>query len=435
MNFKLRIDYCACVLMLIFVVIVEANYWLLLQTFKLSVLTVDIIWAVLLILPVIIAHGKLKFTPVMGVWAIYLFIVLIRNQEFFHMAYMNTLRIVLCVVTVFVCAAKAEWTKSVPLMMFIIGVPNVIATLLFFVNKNLYYLFISKTYKEFQSGTYGGQFGYRAGIAGHYSHNGTYIAMVFIVLGVMLCCLGLKRQKLIITVALTVFTGVALFLTSKRAHILFGAAAILILYYVANRSNKTNKFLRIIIFGVITAVGLALFLELMPNASFTIERFQAAGEDGASKYRILMWKHAMNGFFKSPIFGSGWYGFSYDPNIAWVPGASSGCHNIYIQLLFDTGIAGFTVTVGAIIWSLVTTVKNLLLIKKSDADNNYFLTQSMSFAIQVFYVLYGMTGNMLFDQMFMFYAIAIAVSMATNANISSIINPVYKIENGKKVQA
>ena len=54
MKQKLRIDYCACVLMLIFVVIVEANYWLLLQTFKLSVQTIDIIWAVLLILPVII---------------------------------------------------------------------------------------------------------------------------------------------------------------------------------------------------------------------------------------------------------------------------------------------------------------------------------------------------------------------------------------------
>lgn len=435
MKLKLRIDYCACVLMLIFVVIVEANYWLLLQTFKLSVQTIDIIWAVLLILPVIIARGKLKIMPVMAIWGIYLFIVLIRNQEFFHHEYKNTLRIILCIITIFVCATRVEWTKSAPLMMFIIGVPNVIATLLFFVNKNAYYFFISKTYKEFQSGTFGGQYGYRAGIAGHYSHNGTYIAMIFIILGVALCCLGLKKQKLLITAAATALAGIALFLTTKRAHILFSVAAILIMYYIANRSNKTKKFLRIIIIGIVVAVILAMVLELSPDASFTFERFQKTGEDGASRYRMKMWQYAINGFFRSPIIGNGWYAFSYDQGIAWADGASSGCHNIYFQLLFETGIIGFIIAVTAIMWSLVATVKNLFLIKNSDADNKYFMAQATSFAIQMFFVLYGMTGNMLFDPMFMFYIIAVTISMSINANIASITNSVYKIENGEKVQA
>lgn len=124
--------------------------------------------------------------------------------------------------------------KKAPQIITAVGIANVIATLLFFVNNGLYQLFINTTYKQYQDGTQDGLYGYRAALADHYSQNGTYITIVLLtVWAVFLTLNGHEKKRKYIMIA-GIATVIALLLTSKRAHLLFGVATLIVVYYVVN---------------------------------------------------------------------------------------------------------------------------------------------------------------------------------------------------------
>ena len=181
MNDKLKIKSVYTMLMIILMgfVLIESNYWYLLSILICSSDTRYLIWGGLIILTLLAQKLKIRKTFVYVPWLFYIMMILFNNQELAHGRYQNTERLILCIIMIFVCAYKSEWIRSVPKMIVAIGIPNVIATLLFLVNDSLYRIFISKTYGEYQSGTEYGKYGYRAALADHYSQNATYISMVF----------------------------------------------------------------------------------------------------------------------------------------------------------------------------------------------------------------------------------------------------------------
>ena len=148
-------------------VLVESNYWYLLSILVCSSDTRYVIWGTLIILTVIAQKLKIRKTYIFVPWLFYIAMILFRNQEFAHGRYSNTERLILCITMVFVCAYKSDWVKKIPKMIVAIGIPNVIATLVFLVNDSLYKVFISRTYGEYQSGTEYGKYGYRAALADH----------------------------------------------------------------------------------------------------------------------------------------------------------------------------------------------------------------------------------------------------------------------------
>jgi O-antigen ligase len=70
-------------------------------------------------------------------------------------------------------------------------------------------------------------------------------------------------------------------------------------------------------------------------------------EDADAAFRLLLWGTAWNLFLGSPFHGVGLGNFqnlygSYI-HLSWIPAAQYGVHNLYLHLLSETGLLGFTV--------------------------------------------------------------------------------------------
>ena len=77
---------------------------------------------------------------------------------------------------------------------------------------------------------------------------------------------------------------------------------------------------------------------------------------------------------------------------------------------------------GVIIYTLniVITWKNINFLSHQERDvelTSIKLALSVSFAIQFFVLLYGMTGNPIYDSTFCFYAVAVAINISFTSNM------------------
>ena len=93
---------------------------------------------------------------------------------------------------------------------------------------------------------------------------------------------------------------------------------------------------------------------------------------------------------------------------------------IYLELLCETGLLGFCVFIMAMASSIVITWKNINYLSHQERDvelTSIKLALSVSFAIQFFVLLYGMTGNPIYDSTFCFYAVAVAINISFTSNM------------------
>ena len=283
----------------------------------------------------------------------------------------------------------------------IIGFPHVIATFFFYIFPNLYPI-MYKVFGKWVGGTRNGKYGYRAGISNHYSLNALYITIVF------LCCFAYTitlykkhNKKYILSGLITLLVFLALFLTMKRAHLLFSLTAIILgmLFFTRNISAK-----KILIFFVILLILCGIFLwayQNIPEIKMTLQRFENLDEDGNLKARFGYWNTALQIFLKHPIIGIGWGGVG--ANTVYEMNA----HNVYIQLLAETGIIGFTIYMFTITTLGIKLIRGCRInIKKTCYDELYF-SSFAALLIYFFYILYSLSGNCFFDHTFNFFIFTI----------------------------
>lgn len=373
------------------------------------------------VLPLFIPF-KFKKEVLLIPWILYLIVVVAnRNRELANGEFFYTLSIVIGLLFVIASVKSVSWINSTPKMFVAIGAINVLATLVFFLSNSLYETFIGRTYGEYQNGTQNGLFGYRAGIAGHYSQNATNITIVILAVWAILLCSGYFKKKKkrtgILLLAFMLLSLLSLLLTGKRAHLLFVIAVLIITYYVANPDKIVQRSFKLMMILAGAIILLSFTLEYIPELSFVFERLKDSGTDKASLLRFLMWGRALDMFSQHPIFGVGWFGFKYDSGLSELTGATAGCHNIYLQLLCETGIVGFTICMFPIVYSLYRTIKNLKIVHNKKSFLKERIALATSFAIQLFVIMYGMTGNSIFDATFFFYSVAVAINLSFTSNI------------------
>ena len=137
---KLKLDHSASMLLLIFVVLMEANYWVLLQKIvNTNIRTV--FWMIATALPLLLTGFAIKRSKVILPWLLYLGFILINNQALVRGDYWDTLRLCLCVLMMFVCLNSPNWIVSAPKVIVGVGIANVFATLIFFVSDGLYQIY------------------------------------------------------------------------------------------------------------------------------------------------------------------------------------------------------------------------------------------------------------------------------------------------------
>lgn len=343
-------------------------------------------------------------------WIILGFFSLWRNAEISHGVYNTELLFLLYLLSALILSGKNNWQSRACRIIEAFGSIHVFATIYLFLFKGFYGTVVS-LWNYIPTGTNNGTAGYRAALTTHYSQNATYIVLLLLVVGSRLLCIEKKaRKKKDLVWFITILF--ALLLTSKRGHLIFGVASLIIVYYMLNPSKKENKISKIILGGFSIAVAITILFQVMPGTfGLILGRFVDSGYDDVTSGRLPMWWLAVSLFFKKPLLGIGWSGYKYQyRSHIWagynLKTALLNTHNVYLQLLCETGIVGFSVFWFGIIQHLRYLAKLRQYTKKSRD------ILAVSFSMTIFFLMYSVTGCCLYDLTFHIFIICVAMGQA-----------------------
>ena len=194
-----------------------------------------------------------------------------------------------------------------------------------------------------------------------------------------------KSHKYIIQ---SLIVMVALMMTGKRTLFII-PIAVLLIYVIL--FSKNNKFIKLAGVGL----GITIFIigayVLVPGASLIINRIVNSEGDVLSG-REVFWNYAMEMFRQNPLFGKGFLSFN---DYAFYRGFryygerwNYQAHNVYIQLLAETGIVGFLLMTLLIILMLFKTISA---VKEKPVFWNILLIYWI-----ILFGVYSFTGNTLY---------------------------------------
>lgn len=254
--------------------------------------------------------------------------------------------------------------------------------------------------------------GASAGLTKNYSINATFLVEGILAI-ISFYVFGNKNwsKKGIVFLLISLF---ALFLTGKRAHIVFLAAVNIVGYYFYNDDKKRGRIFKILAISVCTLLLFIVAAQFVPSIMLFYNRFvETANSGDITMGRIAFYIVAIEQFIKNPIFGIGWGGFKY-VNTGYAgfrSGSYANAHNMYLQLLCETGILGFCLFM-LLFWGVFT--KSVKLLKKAKKCEDLISAKRLLYAmmLQLFVMLYGITGNPIYDlETMAFYIFTCAITM------------------------
>ncbi len=206
-----------------------------------------------------------------------------------------------------------------------------------------------------------------------------------------------------------------LYLSGKRAHFGFCIAAAVIIYYYQvyvtnNRRMLGSRFTKVLFLSVGGMFALWL-ISLMVEGTLLNEIFDtiySLGDASAdiTTGRVVFWSTAIQLFLQNPLFGIGWKRFY---NIQFY-GYRYNVHNIYLQLLCEVGLIGAVLFFTFFISALIFTLRRL---KSGTVGTTHKRVLLFSLFYQIFFLMYGFTGNPLYDaSYYIFYFIIVAMALS-----------------------
>lgn len=250
--------------------------------------------------------------------------------------------------------------------------------------------------------------GCMAGLTSHYSINGMFLATGFLMACTHLMNFSSKKADKRKGYIKVVFFLIALLLTGKRAHLIFSIFSVYIVYCI--RTVVKGKKIFNILFKIVSAIFVSavigtILLSVVPALSTAIVRLQQSIAEGdIDNGRYVIWKMAFRIFKQKPVLGIGWKKFSTSYGYGLLaPGRAYDTHNVYLQLLCETGMVGFCCYV---LWFITLLKKGICQLRLVMADG--FSTQNECYAIcfavgyQIFFLVYCITGNPLYEKITFF---------------------------------
>lgn len=300
---------------------------------------------------------------------------------------------------VFFIFAGSDVTWQLPLLKILgfMGIVYAVATIVLIPFENVYINKIASMYTGTFTRLVGWyKEGHYAGITDHYSTNGMVLVNGLLVFtSVVFCNYKKKANKCKGILGFLILFG-ALIMCGKRAHLLFGIIALILGYFVYT-SNEKNKYFKYFGITLVLSILLVLGYYFIPAINNVISRFFDMGQDVNILGRYKFWDAALSAFKENPIFGIGWFGFrtTVAPTIHYIGHA----HNVYIQLLCETGILGISIIMIFIAIFLVYGYKVLRYIayNKNTIKINKQILIIFAFMYQVYFLFYCTTGNPMYD--------------------------------------
>ena len=366
--------------------------------------------AILLLLCIVISILKNKKITAYTVYLMIMIIITLNSNYNLENKSINSFLNFLSAVLVCALAYKdIEWAKKALKYMSIVYIFYSAVTIVFKFLPDFYLNNIVQLFPDTQTqliNMYNS--GYMPGLTNHYSTNAMLISTgLCIEISKYLGGVEFtKRNKLIIILHI-----VALLLTGKRGHIVFLLLAFLITYYFYKSDKNIIKRFFIVI-GVIILILIvgSIAIKIFPDLGAFIYRFQAKIEQGdITASRTRFWDLALELFSKHPILGIGWEQFQYYSET--ILNYKAHTHNVFLQLLCETGIVGFIIYLGWFMYSLYITIKTYKYSIENKLKENIGLL-SFSMLIQIFFLLYCITGNPLYDaEMYIPYFIGCSIGI------------------------
>ena len=227
-----------------------------------------------------------------------------------------------------------------------------------------------------------------------------------------------KKLRIINWIQLLIFI-IGVMLSFKRSLLLIPIFATIFLFLVSSTNEKLKKGLTflVIAIGIVIAV-----INIFPETLDTIGRLSNGNsENSGLNGREQLWGYAFEMFKKNPVLGLGFSSYTkycYSQGFQW----DYLTHNIYIELLGETGIIGFVLFIGLFILLFIKTLKVLKLSKNKEEIGLI----NFSLFMQIVFLIYGLSGNPLyFPQQMIVYVIAISI-------ISNVLNKKIQEEKEQK---
>ncbi len=264
------------------------------------------------------------------------------------------------------CFGNAWVTFFVNLLYFFVIIYT-IATIIQFIDPDLIFsidkkIMTSDDYAKI-SWFYYGNNAY-AGLTNQTAMNAWYIS---IALGMSVFRFVYKKGPRPLNIILIIACLFALLLTKKRGSLLSVAAILLLFLFF--RKDKTFKSLSVTAFVLMTsAVALFVLYSSVSQIRETLDNFFVGNNNDISSGRFAIWNTAFERFLSSPVFGVGWFGL----RSAYLSGDA---HNVYLQLLAETGLIGFACFMFFFINALLKTIKKTKY--ESRDDKKYIFSLSL----------------------------------------------------------
>jgi len=206
------------------------------------------------------------------------------------------------------------------------------------------------------------------------------------------------------------FLFIILFLLGKRSLLLFLVAALLVTYIVMSESGS-KKFIRI----VGTALFAIVFLEVLKYLSvvysdikifeklaYTFSFLSEGNTDGLLEEsgRLVLYGYALELFHQNYWTGIGWAQFSDKITDVLPSGSSLSVHNVYLQLLCETGVIGFAAFLLGAISSIIALVKTKRLLKyyKGYDKAEYEKLYAISLTGQILFLMFCFVENPIYNE-------------------------------------
>lgn len=350
---------------------------------------------------------KLQQVALLLFWLLFAIYAMISCLRHHGLRPYLTLALLLFVLVMLFSAVGTDWIgESVDICIFMLSIYSV-STIVLCVFPDLYAPIKSAFFAAEVNAT-----DYKSGLTTHYSNNGTYNAIGFIISSCMFLFRKELPKKRLYGLAAACFF-VALFLTTKRAHLLYGFAAVLVVYLTSTNRGRFGKALLVVGVGLAVIEAASAFIPAVADTILRITgTFGASRLDEVDNGRSLLWDFAISGWQNSPIFGNGWTSYFF----VWPDGFTTTiiAHNELYNLLYECGIFGTSFAIVLIAASLVFTFSAVA--KYNNSVFAPFLRMAVS--LQIFALVYGFTSGSLTGAQYYFMPYFFAIGIVVACNIA-----------------